>query len=348
MKKLNFLLFLSVAGLCAVDEMEFAPSFQSGMPLPKEHSIPIISQSTREEDSWKFSFGANFNEYQATADSMELAYPSNLSNGLFPSFTIPEGPIIVLDFDYHPGFQVGFILETPYDTWNFGGDYLWFRGHSRGSADLKSNTYYFSPVFVGPFGNFLNSLDADWHLDIDMIDLYLSRPYFSGEKLNMTPFLGLKGGWIRQNFDLTSIVFATTSNVQTASTQTRVWMIGPELGFQGNFFIGSGFSLFGNLATSLLFARYNTLELEYLNALDESSFLHNNGVSTFRGIMDSGLGINWESKGKYKINLNAAYNLAVYFSQIMDRTLVAISTAQHKAPGNLYLSGLSVGTSFVF
>ncbi len=348
MKKLNFLLAIGAAILSAEEGMEFTPSFQSGMPLPKEDVVAIISQSTREENSWKFSISANFNEYQATTDSMELAYPSNTSNGLFPTFFAPEGPIVTMDFDYHPGFQVGFILDTPYDTWSFGGGYLWYRGHSHGSAEPVSSTYYRSPIFVGPFEASLNSINADWHLDIDMIDIYLARPYFSGRKLSVNPFLGLKSGWIRQDFDLSATIFTAPSNIQTASTDSRAWMIGPKLGFQSNYLIGARFSLFGNLATSFLYTRYNTLTLNYLNAIDESSFLSNSGMNTFRSIMDAGLGINWVSNGRFKININAAYNLSILFSQNMDRALIAIAGTQHVAPANLYLSGLSVGTSFVF
>ncbi len=348
MKKLNLLLTLGIVALSAEEQVEFEPSFHSGMPLPKEYSIPIISKSTREENSLRFSVSANFNEYQAIVDSMELAFPSNTLDGFYPGSSPPEGSIVTFDFDYHPGFQVGFVLDTPYDTWSFGGGYFWFRGHSHGSVKPATNTYYISPVFPGPFANFLNSIEADWDLDIDMIDIYLERAYFSGRRLSLNPFLGLRSGWIRQDFDLTATIFSSPSNFQTADSDSRAWMMGPKLGFQSNYLVGKGFSLFGNLATSFLYTRYNTLTLNYVNNLDETTFLKNSGLNTFRSIMDAGLGINWGLNGRCRVNFNAAYNLSVLFAQNMDRTLIAIAGLTYTAPANLYLSGLSVGASFGF
>ncbi len=348
MKKLNIFLFLTLIALSANEEDRFVTTFDSGRPLLAEHSIPIISQSARDGDSWKFTLSANFNEYQATGDSLEIAYVASTLDGFFSSYKAPNGSIIVLDFDYHPGFQVGFVLGTPYDDWNFGGGYLWYRGHSHASANAKTDIYYQAPILVGPFNDFLTSLSADWHLDIDLFDLYLSRAYLSGKKLELLPFLGLKSGWIRQDLDFTSIIWPTTTNIQTATTDSNAWLIGPEIGFQGKFLINYGFSIFSNIATSLLYSKYNTLSLNYLSNVSETSFLNNDALSTFRSIMDAGLGINWESKGKYRINVNAAYNLSVFFSQNMDRVLVGLASGHFIAPGNLYLSGLSVGASFVF
>ncbi len=342
MKKLSFLLALSLPLVLSADD------FCRGMPLPSLQSGAVISQSSRSEDRWMFSVNAAFNEYQALQDSMEVAFPSSTLDGFYPGNTVSEGSIVGLDFDYHPGFTVGFLLETPNDGWNFGGKYLWYRGHSHVSKSADPDVYYSSPLLVGPYDIAIGSLKANWHLGIDLIDLYLSRPYLSGHHLSVTPLLGLRGGWIRDHFDLAATNFVAPSNTQTAETNSRAWVIGPKAGLQSNYLVGAGFSFFADIATSALYSCYNALSLEYENYLDETSRISDNDYSTFRSILDAGIGVNWTFTGKYKFSFNAAYNLSIFFSQNMERILVSMAGATQGTPGNLYLSGLSIGASFDF
>jgi len=348
MKKLNFLLLCLSSSLIAMDGETSSNLFYSGLPISAGQAPAIVSFSLRNEDSWRFSFNAKFDEYQALADSLEIAFPSSFSNGFGSLLRVPVGEIVTLDNDYHPGFQIGFVLNTPYDTWDFGGEYLWYRGTSHAKAKGNSDIFYSSPIFVGPFNLLIGSLEADWKLGIDLIDFYLSRPYFSGNSLSFTPTLGLRGGWIRQHFNVTAANFLASSNLTTADTNSRVWLIGPKTGLQTNYIVGYGFSIFGNLATSFLYTQYNALSLTLENHLDQVSYAKNNGLSTFRSILDAGVGLNWGSKGAVKVNFNAAYNLSVFFSQNMERTLVSIAGGQQGTPGNLYLSGLTIGASVEF
>ena len=217
MKKLNIFFTLCLSTLLSLEDVKVTPSFQSGMPLPSKNSSPIVSQSTRNKDRWRFTIGANFNEYQATADSMELGYTGSTVTSM------PEGRLVTLDFDYKPGFEVRFILDTPYDDWNFGGGYLWFRGHSNGSAKAKEDTYYYSPIFINSLDNSLANMSADWYLDIDLMNIYLSRPFFSGRDLSVIPILGLSSGWIRQDLDFTSVLL---TDVQMFNQQSLIQMCG--------------------------------------------------------------------------------------------------------------------------
>ncbi len=348
MKNLNILL-LCVSGSLLAMEVENSPNpFHSGLPISAEQAPSIVSLPPRNEESWRFSFNGKFDEFQAMADSLEIAFPSSLSDGFGSLLRVPVGEIVTLDNDYHPGFQVGFVLNTPYDTWDFGGEYLWYRGHSHAKAHGNSDVFYSSPIFVGPYNMLIGSLNADWKLGIDLIDLYLSRPYFSGQNLSVTPTLGLRGGWIRQHFNLSAANFLASSNVSTADTNSRVWLIGPKTSLQANYLVGYGFSFFGNLATSFLYTQYNALSLTLKNHLDQVSFANNDGLSTFRSILDAGIGLNWGSKGAVTVNFNAAYNLSVFFSQNMERTLVSIAGGEQGTPGNLYLSGLTIGASVEF
>jgi hypothetical protein len=348
MKKYFTLLFLCfVAFAYAIDEDE-VKFIASGMPIPPEDGIGLISKSTRSEGSSSFKLFAKFDEYIALQDSMDIAFMSNTQDGFYPTDNVPEGEIVTLNNTYKPGFQVGFIANTSYDNWNFSGNYLWFRSKVNASRSKNSTNYYISPVFTGPYSIKIGSIQSYWELGIDMIDLYLSRPFFSGDKLTLTPILGLKGGWIRGHFNLVATNFVSQSNKQQADTTSRMFGIGPRLGVETNYRLGKGFSIFGSFLNSFLYADYTALSLKYMNNLGQTSFVENNNFKTFRAISDGSIGLNWMSQGKHHITLNAAYNLSVYFSQNMERALVSVAAANQTDPANLYLSGFSLGASFVF
>ncbi len=330
MKKLIILLFFGAGSTVS--------AFDRGLPLGLEDAPAIVSQLTREKVGWDFSISATFNGYIAMQDSMEIAFPGST----------PVGNVVVIDYKYKPGFDIGFVFNTPFEGWSLCGEYLWFRGTSHASKPGGGAVPYTSPILVGPFDISIGSIESDWRLGMDIIDLYLSRSYYSGKHLSLSPFLGLRNTWIRDHFELKASKFVALSNVDRAITTSRAAGIGPRVGFQGNFLFNRGLSLFGNLATSFLYTNYNTLKLIYINYLGEESNLDNDGAKTFRSILESGIGLNWESRGPHKITVNLAYNLAVFFSQNMERTLVSLAESTSVAPGNLYLSGVSIGASVVF
>ncbi len=330
MKHFTVLLFLGVGSSLL--------AFDSGLPLDLNQTLPIVSQLTREKKGWDFSISATFNEYIAIQDSMEIAFPGE----------VPIGNIVVLDYAYKPGFEVGFVFNTPFEGWNICGEYLWFRGTSQVTKPANGTVPYTSPILIEPFDIAIGSIESQWRLGMDIIDLYLSRSYYSGKHLSLSPFLGLRNTWIRDHFELKASKFVAASNIDRATTTSRAAGIGPRIGFQGNFLLSQRWTLFGNLATSFLYTNYNTLKLNYLNYLGEQSNLENDGAKTFRSILESGIGLCWESRGPHKISVNVAYNLAVFFSQNMERTLVALARSTQVPPGDLYLSGVSIGASVVF
>jgi hypothetical protein len=298
-----------------------------------------------EESPWSYSFSGAFTEYAAIQDSMEVAFPSNLSN-------LPVGSVVDFGFGYHPGFEVGFVLNTPYDNWSLNAGYLWYRGSSHVSKQSDGSIFYSSPLFGTEFYNHrMSSFDADWHLGLDLIDLYLTRPYYSGNKLTVTPMVGLRGDLIREHFQLDGNVFGGAATSQTAKTKSRLWGVGPRLGVEGDFIYFRSWSFFGKLATSLLYTNYTKIRLDYNNSLNQKANAKNDGVSLFHPNIDAGLGLNfgefWWKKVLY-CNLRAAYNFSIFFSQNMERALVSSANESVARPENLYLQGVSIGLDFIF
>jgi hypothetical protein len=348
MKKYFTIFFVFSLILAHANDDEEVVILSSGLPIPPGDSLGIISKSTRAEESVNFKLVARFDEYIALQDSMDVAFVSNTKDGFYPTDNLPEGKIVSLENDYKPGFQVGFVVNTPYDNWNFSGNYLWFRSQAKVSRSKNTTNYYISPVFKDAYSIKIGALESYSDLSIDMLDFYISRPFYSGNKLSMNPVFGLKGGWIRGHFQLIASNFVSDLNKNEANTNSRMFGIGPKLGLESNYRLGKGFSIFGSLLNSFLYANYTALSLTYTNNLGQNSYLENNDLKTFRMISEAAIGLGFVSDTKHKISLNAAYNLGVYFSQNMERALVSLASQNQTDPANLYLSGFSIGASIVF
>lgn len=320
-----------------------------------------FSESARFEtrDPVGLAINVAFNEYAATQDTNEVGYQGNTADFFYPDANVPQGSVVRFGNEYHPGFQIGFMVNTPMDSWNFGGEYQWYRGHSNKKRDAEGTEYYISPLFVGTYSVPLTSLNADWHLSLDLIDLYLIRPYYSGRSLTVEPLLGLKFGSIRQKYELNADVLDQVWDSQTVETKSRSFGVGPKLGCQSNYLMGMGFSLIGDLFTTLLYTRYTTLEANYTNSAGTTAFITENNYGTVRPILDAGIGLGWKGyfgmgSGDYSwhktfyMSLTAAYNFSLFFSQDMEMSIVSIAEQIESTPGNLYLQGLSVGLDFIF
>ncbi len=335
-----FLSLIAFVSLTAEDSIE------RGRPLKLDQIGSGISESARFElrDSWSLGINVHFNEYAASQDSMEIAYIGNASFN-------PEGSALVFDSDFKPGFEVGFILNTPYDHWNIGGEYLWFQSSENVSKGADSPYFYLSPLNIVSDSQLIRSLASSLDININVADLYLTRAYYSGLNLTIEPLMGLKATFIKQNFDLSSTLASFSWGSQTLSTKAISWGIGPRLGLQANYLLGLGFSLFGDLSTSLLYTTYNKLHLDYANSAGASSFATNNNAQLIQPIIDTGIGLSFGSYIRRKslyVNLTAAYNFSAFFSQNMSRALVSTSSANQGIPANLYLQGVSVGLALLF
>ena len=318
----------------------------SGMPLSDPQPLPSILKSARMEtgDAWDYKFTFAFNEYYATEEGIEIATRGDLVDG----YLNPLGAVAAFDFDYHPGFQLGFIVNTPYDKWSIGAEYLWFRSHSHSSENAPGSNFYFSPFFNGDFEiTSMKSFKADWKLGIDLLDFYVARPFYAGMKWSVEPLFGLRGGWVRQYFHI-----AGKDAEQQAVLKSNAWMIGPRGGLQSNWLLGAGFSLFGDLSASLLYTKYPTISVRDADPSGSASHGTYNGYSSLTTNLDTGLGVRWGSyfsNQSYYFDLSAAYNFSVFFSQNQPFALNAtLQNISGFSPGNLYLHGVSIETSILF
>ena len=330
MKKIAMILAVGIARFASAETLP-------GMPLDHACSGLLKSARIETQNDWDFSFNLAFNEYYVVQEGLALAAPLGFT----------ESSPVAFDFKYHPGFQVGFTLNTPYDGWTFAGDYLWVRASNHVSGTAPGDDSFFDAFAFGSIDNFVNPLTAKWTLSMDLADLYLVRPFYFGTAWTVDPFFGFRGGWIRQYLHVVGIFGSPLQS----SFKSGAWLLGPRGGFQSNWLLGKGFSLFGNLSASLLYTRYTTLAGK--NQQDSVLLVATeNGANGLTPNIDTGLGVKWGAHFSGQpayIDFSAAYNFSVFFSQGQIGYLATtMNTTGNGSAGRLYLHGVSLATSLFF
>jgi len=219
------------------------------------------------------------------------------------------GDVRTLDFKWKPGFRLGlgYDLSCDCDSWDF--QLLWthIRPHANGSTDLNpSGLERFVPAWGVGFGanSFTNDFTgftkatASWRLHFDLLDFELGRDFHVSNCLSVRPFIGVRGGWIKQNFNI-SIYDSTGLLREGVHLGTEFAGVGLRTGLNSEWRLGCGFSLYGNGAFSII---YGTQKNPVAVALANASTLLSPYVPTnaqhhdfdaSRAILDASAGIRW-------------------------------------------------------
>ncbi len=368
-KKWNYLYIVST-GLSFSSGKLHASTFNNPSPS-KDHqdeSKPIANS-----DHFNYFVDASFTYWHAKEDGLNIAE----SALLLPSgVTVapPSGSVLKQDFDYQPGFKVGFGMESP-THWDLHAEYTYFRGSTFTSKTAPSNTTdltatgiwnvddWFLQVTPLSFQSLSGTyLSSTWKLAMDLGDITISRPCKKDSSLCFSPFGGLRTVWLRQQMNL-SLVQAGDSvggsdllliQPITSRNSSNAWGIGPRLGINGKYEFPMGLRIESLIAASLLYTRFSSVKHFEQRAATTYDFpleTHMNNYNCVRPVLDLNLGIGWGMKiyNKYTIDVFAGYDFSYFWSQNMMRTMLDEFFGGSASGGlDLYFQGLTVTTGFKF
>lgn len=164
---------------------------------------------------------------------------------------------------------------------------------------------------------------AHWSLQLNILDLALGREFYVSKWLTLRPHAGLRTAWVRQKlncvYDHIQLGLATGRQL-TVHMHNNYWGMGLRAGLDGNWGLGAGFSIFNELAASLLLGHFSVHQKEYDTAtLPNQLRLHlHNHLYAARAIVDMALGLRYEntfSEDRYGIMLAIAWEQHLFFSQ---------------------------------
>lgn len=299
---------------------------------------------------------AEFTYQILTQENMELGFVNDKRNG---SVTL-DGKWINPDFEYKPGFKIGLGVNLDRDHWSLHAKYAWCRGTHRTSKTIDPN----GDLEIYPFSSFSELVSSSfteakqtWRFAMDIGDVVLARRFAVGESLSFHPFLALRAAWIRQHLNNT-YGGEQTRSVGYQSVVVREsacsWALGPRLGFDLDWALGCGFTLYGVGAEDLLFTRYSSLNTDQkallANGLTDRTYSYQfrqRNVDYLRNHLDLELGFGWDTyfaRDQWHIDFRAGYVFEAFFDQNMFRVYPDdLAVAKSSCPnGNLFVHGLSV------
>lgn len=283
-----------------------------------------------------------------------------------------QGFLVVTNqkFEYTSGFRAAVGYTFPCEAYDV--KLAWTRFHPRTTGN------YEAPVNKGliaiPFFDLTSSdvphaasLVSHWHLNYDMLDLDLGRQYAISPCFTLRPHIGLKGGWIdqTQKMQANDIILGQGQPQPIAFAQGTVDRrnnfngIGPSIGVDMRFALGSQFGLFGTVTGALLYGKFDLTTVVFISdTLDNNTNLPI-GPKTLP-MKTSGcfvsptvqilLGGDWATCfcEKYGIRLGVAYEVQYWWNQLKTLNSLPQLFFLNCPTGNLMMHGLTVQASFEF
>jgi hypothetical protein len=324
-------------------------------------------QARIDVDGWNVFITGSFIYWQAMEEGLDTGLMSYntavLSNDSFYDYAIQ------MNFKYKPGFKVALGTKLgEHDNWLLSAEYTWLH-----LSDVKEVVYADIPdnyVIYPSWGNMPFHVDsfsivditAKWKLRYDMIDLEMTRPYYVGTHLVLKPFGALRGGLIKQYYDIKypSEVGVDGGDAIAYTFETHMiqksWMVGPRIGIDCDWIFFDYFRLIANAAAGLFYQHFTTTgnngytvarTLEYIM----TRAFHNN-VGQLTPNLEGALGLGWGSyfgeHNGWHFDLSALYEVHYFFDQNkmyqenLRVGLRSVTTPQYTEAGNLMMHGLTI------
>ncbi|HSX12542.1 MAG TPA: Lpg1974 family pore-forming outer membrane protein [Rhabdochlamydiaceae bacterium] len=234
-----------------------------------------------------------------------------------------------------------------------------------GSRDvIGQNISFAGGVTSLPQAQVYGKASGKWHLGFNVVDLELARNFYISRRLMLRPHVGLKGTWQKQTFSIaltegitnmtTGLVFETAADGFMKQRLTD-WGVGPRIGLDTSWHFNRAFSLFGDIAFTGLYERFNVKRFDYSLFPHPStlfnlsnSFIHlKSQFTTIEPVIEWMLGLrleNWFLCDRYHVALEAAWEEQVWFGQNQFLRNHVLESPE----GTLVLSGLTVQVRFDF
>lgn len=350
-----------------------AQVFEQGDALLPRATIEGYSYPARVnlKDGYDVTASASYIYWLPSEGGLDIATTALYDNTTSrASPATPKSHPIFQSSEFQSGFKLGLGFADLCDDWMLRADYTYLHQQTTlresvpvigdgltGTVPAFYFTNWFFQVLSQGQGPDSTAFTSKWHLNLDWVDLALQRSFYSGRKLILTPFMGLRGAWFRQklNIDVEEVLNSVPpSTVVTSHNRSQNWGLGPRLGAEGRYLLGAGVRLQGEVGGTLLFTQYRKI------AHSEGSFsIGSTGVAyemrnynVMTPMAEANLGIGWGSyfsNQRWHFDLSATYEFNYFWAQNMMRVLSDMNVVGINASANdLYLQGLTLTAAFDF
>lgn len=295
-------------------------------------------------DSWDINADISFIYWHVSQENMNVAINE-------PATGIGYSNMVYPDFEYKPGFKIGFGFNTNNDDWTGFFEYTWLHqstSHTStaGSGEVLRAVNVLDDTIVS-----YNSANTHWKMNMDKLDFGMSRPFYFSKRITVSPVGGLRALWIRENFNNT---YSSATHDLSVRSKSHSWAIGPMAGSLARWFYGYGFRFEGKGNGALVYTRYTKVSAKQVEDNGTARVSHQKDYNCLRPMIDLGIGFGWGTYigcQDYYIDLSASYDFSLLWDQnVIVNNIQSFNTAQPVAGtnGNLYMHGLTLNARFDF
>ncbi len=257
--------------------------------------------------------------------------------------------LVKFEPDYTPGFKLGATYNSDFDDWKIAFQYT--RLYADDEASFNSTEVLATPLWIYNDSTADNEkISANRYLHLNYLDLWASRPFYSGMQLTLNAGFGLRSALNSQEIEIRHYII--DDNIVTVKTEDDNWLIGPKINCHLNFLLPYGLKVYAESLASLFYQKhdvtYNIADRD--NPANNSSF--KNSPSFLIPNMQIGGGLGWSSyfnNRSWHLELLLGYEMQRFWEQNVLRSiddLVRLNTnGKH---GDLTLHGLSFKLAVVF
>lgn len=192
----------------------------------------------------------------------EYAYIIN--DTVSPCSGVDCSPLRYIDFKWDWGLKVGLGYNFQYDGWDSALRCKWYETRSSSKTTVHVTTSQ-SIVPLKGFPTIGSTEDillkaasarTRFKLKYNTIELELGREYYVSKYLSTHPHFGLKAGFFTLKQLSRYVAGDIGCNLYTVADCSKYWGCGLMMGWDNNFHMCNGFSLFTNFVASLIYGQF--------------------------------------------------------------------------------------------
>lgn len=292
-KKIAALLSVMLVAFNSVTADSVKPNGCKGAVLCP--TFPIIANMEDCGYTWHVDLGLLYQQPGFAGMNAGTSYSPlyQETSGGFQNQTIKN---LLQSFDYSLGLTVSLGHLIKHDDWFVLARFDWMNANS--SVNYETAGTFYGPnanfnfdVMLGlsnnwnPATDYFTEIDYNAEISIYALDVILSRGSYHSKCFSYEPFMGVKALWYNDSqaidyFATFSGTPLTNGNVPSLNLSQDNWGVGPVFGFNGEYHITNGLSLFSMSDIGIL---YGQSENDYISTLSSAT----TGVTTLQAISNN-------------------------------------------------------------
>ncbi|NGX63861.1 MAG: hypothetical protein KR126chlam6_01279 [Candidatus Anoxychlamydiales bacterium] len=303
-----------------------------------------------------------------TVDSSPFTYQFPLLGGEIKGFSRGSN-----EWDWKPGFRVGFGSLNLQDFWNVSIEWTYIRIKADSTASNMGSGVLLPLYFprTEQSGGEPEDLDmalasSRWSGDYNTIDIMLGKPYHVSRYFISNPMFGIRAAFIDQDYHI-RYFFSVNNSVpvklgviskNNAFLKNDYWGVGLKGLYKAQFRISSNWSIYSKTCFSLLFGKFDISQNSQLAPWSENgqrffTYAVEDSFYTVLPNAELDLGFSWRkyfNHNQQKVSLNVGYEFHHWWNQnqtrkFFDHDPVATDTVSR---GDLSFNGFVFGLNVDF